>query len=175
MGEQLNNEDRAKRQLPGWMKWVLDSNDNEAKRAIDEGDYRKAEQSYKNSLACIEKVLGREHPDTAMSYYNLAKLYFDEGNYKTAEQFYLHALDILKEVDDEGSQTFDTVSKGYTALLEKTNRLDQVRESKIRADDIGGLSEGPQTEFHSDVEAGVGLAIETRSYHFSKNETLPKC
>ena len=49
------------------------------------GDYAKAEPLYKEALEIRQKVLGREHPDTATSLNNLAELYEAMGDYAKAE------------------------------------------------------------------------------------------
>ncbi|MCJ8280980.1 MAG: CHAT domain-containing protein, partial [Rivularia sp. ALOHA_DT_140] len=50
------------------------------------------------SIAIREKVLGKEHPDVAISLNNLAILYESQGNYKKAEPLYLRSLAIKEKV-----------------------------------------------------------------------------
>lgn len=51
---------------------------------------------YKKSLYISESVLGEEHPDTAVSYNNLAVLYRSQGKYKAALDYYVRAYKIFK-------------------------------------------------------------------------------
>ncbi|OAD18955.1 TPR repeat protein, partial [Candidatus Thiomargarita nelsonii] len=52
------------------------------------GDYESAEQLYKRALVIREKVLGKEHPDTATSLSRLGNLHQAKGDYESAEQLY---------------------------------------------------------------------------------------
>ena len=49
------------------------------------GDYAKAEPLLKEALEIYQKVLGREHPLTALNLNNLAQLYEAMGDYAKAE------------------------------------------------------------------------------------------
>jgi len=46
----------------------------------------------------VKKVLGEEHPSTAISYNNLAELYRNIGEYQKAEPLYLKALNIREKI-----------------------------------------------------------------------------
>lgn len=48
-------------------------------------EYNNAEKAYKSSLEIRQRYLGREHPDVAKTYYNLAMLYNDEGKKEDQE------------------------------------------------------------------------------------------
>jgi tetratricopeptide (TPR) repeat protein len=61
------------------------------------GAYAKAEPLYQRALAIIEKALGPEHPDTAVSLNNLAFLYDEIGAYGKAEPLYQRALAIREK------------------------------------------------------------------------------
>jgi hypothetical protein len=50
---------------------------------LEKGDYAKAEPLLKEVLEIRQKVLGREHPDTAQSQNNLAELYRTTRTYCT--------------------------------------------------------------------------------------------
>ncbi len=60
-----------------------------------QGEYKKAEGLYEKSLRIRERALGEEHPDTAMSYHNMAELYFLQGNYEFALAYFIKAYKIL--------------------------------------------------------------------------------
>ncbi len=57
-----------------------------------------AEPLYKRSLAILEKALGPEHPNVAMSLNNLALLYEAQGRYGDAEPLYKRSLAISEKV-----------------------------------------------------------------------------
>jgi tetratricopeptide (TPR) repeat protein len=59
------------------------------------GNYAKAEPLYQQALSIYEKVLGPDHPDTAMSTYNLGVITLHKG--KRDE-----ALALLREAVDHG-------------------------------------------------------------------------
>ena len=62
------------------------------------GEYAKAEPLYQEALRIRQKVLGPEHPDTAISLNNLAVLYQDIGEYAKAEPLLREALRIRQKV-----------------------------------------------------------------------------
>ncbi len=62
------------------------------------GEYQKAEPLYLKTLKINEKILGEEHPSTAISYNNLAGIYETMGEYKKAELLYLKSLKINEKV-----------------------------------------------------------------------------
>ena len=62
------------------------------------GEYKKAEGLYKKDLLIREKVLGEEHPSTAISYNNLAMVYDSQGKYKEAEELYKKILLVNEKV-----------------------------------------------------------------------------
>ena len=91
------------------------------------GDYAKAEPLFKEALEIRQKVLGREHPDTAASLNNLAKLYWAMGDYAKAEPLYKEALEIRQKV--LGPEHPDTAtSLNNLAYLELD--LGKIREAK---------------------------------------------
>lgn len=61
-------------------------------------EYKKAEELYEKNLRTWERVLGEEHPDTAVNYNNLAYVYERQGEYKQAEELYKKVLDINEKV-----------------------------------------------------------------------------
>ena len=63
-----------------------------------QGNYGKALEYYKKSLAICEKVLDTEHPNTATSYNNIGIVYFAQGDYGKALEYYFKALAISEKV-----------------------------------------------------------------------------
>jgi tetratricopeptide (TPR) repeat protein len=70
------------------------------------GEYAKAEPLYQESLQIRQKVLGPEHPETALSLNSLALLYWATGEYAKAEPLLQEALRIVQKV--LGSEHPDT-------------------------------------------------------------------
>lgn len=64
----------------------------------NQGDYEKALDFYFKALAIREKVLGTEHPDTAISYNNIGVAYDRLGDYEKALDYYFKALAICEKV-----------------------------------------------------------------------------
>ncbi len=62
------------------------------------GDYPKALHYYQKALAIREKVLGKEHVDTATSYSNMGGLYKTMGDYPKALNYYQKDLAISEKV-----------------------------------------------------------------------------
>lgn len=60
-----------------------------------------------------EEILGKKHPDTAISYNNLASVYRNQGRYKEAEELYKKSLCIREKV--LGNNHPDTAA-GYSNL-----------------------------------------------------------
>ena len=77
----------------------------------DQGNYEAALEYYGKALEIYEKVLGKEHPDTAMTYNNLANVYDDQGNYEAALEYYGKALEIREKV--LGKEHPDTAGTYY--------------------------------------------------------------
>jgi len=62
------------------------------------GDYRSAEPLHRRALEISEKILGPEHPDTALILNNLGLLLRSKGDYDGAEPLLSRALEISEKV-----------------------------------------------------------------------------
>lgn len=84
------------------------------------GEYKKAEELYKKVLLIREKVLGKEHIDTATSYNDLAVVYNGQGKYNEAEILYKKALLIYRKVLGErhlyAATTYNNLAMLYRNL-----------------------------------------------------------
>ena len=87
--------------------------DKQANLYYKQGRYAEVEPLYKRSLAIKEKILGPEHPNVALSLYNLAYLYHNQGRYAEAERLYKRSLTI-------NEKAFGT-EHPYVAVLSSTN------------------------------------------------------
>ena len=89
--------------------WAFDAGrliNNLANVYKDQGAYEKALKYYEKALAIFERVLGTEHPDTAMMYNNMANVYYDQGDYEKALGYHGKALAIRELV--LGTEHLDT-------------------------------------------------------------------
>ena len=87
--------------------------DKQANLYYKQGRYAEAEPLYKSSLAIGEKILGQEHPDAALSLYNLAYFYHNQDRYAEAERLYKRSQAI-------GEKAFGTEHPDV-AVLSSTN------------------------------------------------------
>ncbi len=62
------------------------------------GDYDNALEWYGKTLEIRENVLGKEHPDTATTYNNIAGVHYHKGDYASALEWYGKALKISENV-----------------------------------------------------------------------------
>ena len=91
-------------------------------------DYKKAEGLFEYSLRIRERVLGKEHLYTAMSYNELARLYVGQGEYKKAEELYKRSLRISEKVLGE-EDPYTAVSYGNLAgVYEKQGEYKKAEE-----------------------------------------------
>ena len=70
----------------------------------------------------MERGLGPEHPDVAMSLNNLATLYQDQGRYGEAEPLVQRALAIMEQRLGPDHPHVEVVRRGYLTLLRATDR-----------------------------------------------------
>ena len=97
------------------------------------GDYAKAEPLYKEALEIRQKVLGRDHPDTAISLNNLAYLELDLGKVQEAKRLgqlgYAAGVKAFSQILSFGSEdqrlAFQRLLNPYTlfAALDDTDPL----------------------------------------------------
>ena len=64
----------------------------------DQGRYEEAELLLRKGLEIKARVLGEEHPDTAVSYNNVASNLSYQGRFQEAAPLYKKALEIFKKV-----------------------------------------------------------------------------
>jgi hypothetical protein len=62
-----------------------------------QGKYDEAETIYRQTLALMEKVLGKEHPDTLLSMRNLTVLLKIQGKYKEKKTTHRWRLALRKK------------------------------------------------------------------------------
>lgn len=74
------------------------------------GIYKVAEPMHQQALELRKKVLGREHPSTIISIYNLASVLRNRGQYQLAENMYLHTLKLRKAMRYETDCIVDNMN-----------------------------------------------------------------
>ena len=85
----------------------------------DVADYFGALEWYGKALVIRERVLGREHPDTATMYNNVALVYDSLGRFEEALEWYSKALIILEKVLGKNHPSTITVQENYESTLHK--------------------------------------------------------
>ena len=64
----------------------------------EQGDYASALEWFQKALRIRERVLGTDHPSTAITYHNIGTNYFAQGDYKTALDWMNKALAVFLKV-----------------------------------------------------------------------------
>ena len=83
-------------------------------------------------LQIREKRLGKNHPNTSLTYYNLGSVCFRTRDYVKAEEYYRNALQIAEAVGGKNSGELTQILPGLVDLYEATNRMDEARETLDR-------------------------------------------
>ena len=107
----------------------------------ESADYSQSLEYYNKALTIREKVLGKEHPDTARIYNNIAVVYDHKGDYDRALEFYGKALTICEKVSGKEhpntASTYNNMAvaydhKGdYDRALEYHDKALKIREKVL--------------------------------------------
>ena len=73
------------------------------------GDYHKALDCHFKALHIKEKFLGKEHPETAVSYNNLAEVYRKQRKFKKALEYYSKVVGICTKKPNDNYTKIATV------------------------------------------------------------------
>jgi tetratricopeptide (TPR) repeat protein len=94
----------------------------------DIADYSKALEWYFKALTIRERVLGKDHPDTATTYNNIAGVYFDLGEYEKALEWNFKALAIRESVlgkdHPDTAASYNNIALVYADLGEYEKALE---------------------------------------------------
>ncbi len=141
-------------------------------------NYAAAEPLYKRSLATREKLLGPNHPDTALSLNNLANLYDNMANYAAAEPLYKRSLAIREKVlgpDHPATATSLSNLSGVLAArgqpreaLAATQTAWRI-EQKERDQVFGFASEHEQAAFANAHSAEFNCNLSLATEHLAEN------
>jgi tetratricopeptide (TPR) repeat protein len=77
-----------------------------------------AEPLYRRAIEIDERVFGKDHPNVATDYNNLAGLLQDQGKYDQAEPLYRRAMEIFQTKLGSDHPNTVTVRKNYDRLQE---------------------------------------------------------
>ena len=91
-------------------------------------EYAKAESLYQQALAIAKNAFGEQHPDYALSLYNLAVSYDSIDEYAKAEPLYQRALTINKRVLGEQHPQY---ARDLNNLTESVPVDGRVRQSRV--------------------------------------------
>jgi len=101
------------------------------------GQYAKAEPLYQRSLSIQEAMLGKDHPDVALTLNNLALLYKSMGQYAKAERLYQRSLAIREAMLGKDHPDVANSLNNLAGLYEASDRT---REAADLTDRARGLS-----------------------------------
>lgn len=110
---------------------------------FERAQYAEAEPLFKRTLAIRERVLGPEHPDTAMSLNNLAALYDHQGRYAEAEPLFKRGLAIRERVLGLDHLDVALILNNLAALYDHQGRYSEAEPLYERSLDIRERALGP--------------------------------
>ncbi|MEL6352036.1 MAG: response regulator [Cyanobacteria bacterium J06627_28] len=101
----------------------------QAKIYTDQGNYEAAEPLLKSSLAIQIAILGRRHPEVAISIYNLASLYDNQLRFSEAESLFRQSLEIFEQAFGKSHPHTRKVRERVHMIV----RLNQAMKASTRA------------------------------------------
>ncbi|MBI4851749.1 MAG: tetratricopeptide repeat protein, partial [Acidobacteria bacterium] len=102
----------------------------------NKGEYANAESLYIQALEINRKMLGDNHPTTAVSINNLALLYSRKGDYIKAEALYLKTLEIYRKTLGENHRETATSISNLANLYNKKGDYTRAEKMYIQALEI---------------------------------------
>ena len=89
--------------------------------------YTEAEPLLQRALASMEKALGRDHSEVAISQNNLAMLYYQQGKYEQAAEPFEHIITNLQHALP-GHPALAKAMENYALILRKLDRMDEAAQ-----------------------------------------------
>jgi len=139
--------------------------------------YEQAINSYQKALLIREKVLGREHPDTATTYNNIAGVYKSQGEYGKALEWFQKALQICEKVlgreHPDTATTYNNIALVYNSQGEYGKALEWYRKALLISEKVLGM-EHPDTAttynniavvYYNQGEYGKALEWFQKAFH----------
>ena len=107
-----------------------------------QGEYKKALEYFEKALEIRERVLGRNHPETAATYNGLGSTYYAQGEYEKALEYYVKAFDVnewsLGSDHPDIASTYNDIAEVYQAQGEYEKALEYcLRALEIRERVLG--------------------------------------
>jgi tetratricopeptide (TPR) repeat protein len=96
-------------------------------------EYLQALEWYQKALVIREKVLGKEHPDTATICNNIAGVYNKQGKYAQALEWYLKALNINEKVLGKAHPSTASTYNNIAAVYDDQGKYDMALEWYLKA------------------------------------------
>ena len=147
-----------KRLLQKYDSEFVDSAFDIARVFDSQGEYTKALEWYEKALAIKEKVLGKEHPDTAKTYNNIATVYDSQGKYDEALEWHQKALAIKEKVlgkeHPSTAVTYGNIGKVYNCQGDYDKALEWFQKALAIAEKVLG-KEHPDTATTYNNIAGI--------------------
>ena len=85
-------------------------------------------------LAIAEKALGKEHPQTATVYHNIAMVYSRQGEYAAALEWYQKALSMCEgKLGRILLLSLSTTYFGFATVYDRLNNADETRRWRKKA------------------------------------------
>lgn len=100
------------------------------------GQYRQAEVYYQRALSVQKRNLNKNHPDLAMTCFDLGRLYDVQNSLSQAEGFYRQALTIQEMNLETDHQGLMEILNPLAALLERMGKSAEAATLKTRTDSI---------------------------------------
>ena len=79
---------------------------------------------WKKALNILEKTLGSEHHDVAMSYNNIGYVYYYQKDYPKALEYWKKALEIYKKTVGTEHQDIKTLMENIDFLKQKMSHIE---------------------------------------------------
>jgi len=117
-------------------------------------EYKEALEWYKKALDIRERVLGKDHPDTATTYHNIALLHQYQRNDKEALEWYKKALDIRERVLGEEhpsiASTYGNIGCIYCRQGKRDDALELYKKVLAIREKVFGKDKAHK--MHSDID-----------------------
>jgi tetratricopeptide (TPR) repeat protein len=128
---------------------------------IREGKYAEAGPFVREGLDLRRKVLGDNHPDTAMGWYRLSDLLYSEGDYRRAEQAARTSLEVFRRAlaKPESNLSFASPLTELGMILNKSNRPQEAEKPLRQALEIRTRLLAPGNQLIASTQATLGEAL----------------
>ena len=120
-------------------------------------NYPESLEWYQKALDIYEKVLGKEHPYTAVSYNNIASVHHRQGDYSKALELHQKALNIREKVlgteDPYTAKTYNNIAAAYSKQGNYPKALEWFQKAlAIREKVLGTEDPDTSTTYNSIAE-----------------------